>query len=364
MSRKFVIPSKAHNFVRAVRSIAAGRGNLAEAIAFAEKHYGPQGTATALVRKANEITAGGARPSASWAGELGDYNESAAAFFGLVHEQTILGRIESLRRVPFRTRLIGSTAGPTTDFVGENKAIRVARFTLSEDRLDPLSLGAITVLSNELVKGSDQAGERYIYDELLKAQVECFDARFIDPDNAGESEVTPAAITYGAPTIASTGEASDDIRRLISHFDGDLTSAYFVLHPTTAANMALPLNDSQPSRFPNLGANGGSILGIPALTSRSVANSTSGGIIALVDGAGIGYGEGVAEVYASQSATVEMSAAPVADGNVPTGQTQNPVSMFQEELVAIRCTQVVNWKRVRSNAVTVLSGVDYAWPGT
>ena len=80
------------------------------------------------------------------------------------------------------------------------------------------------------------------------------DTAFIDPTNAGTTNVKPAAVTYnvsdasgGSPASAS---AADDIETLVSIFSGDLDKAYLVMPPLLAAKL------SSADR-PNIGARGG-----------------------------------------------------------------------------------------------------------
>ena len=59
----------------------------------------------------------------------------------------------------------------------------------------------------------------------------------------------------------------------------------------------------------------------------------------------------------SREASLEMESDPTGDSVSPTGTEL--VSMFQTNSVAIRAERWINWKRRRTAAVAVISGVNY-----
>jgi hypothetical protein len=59
----------------------------------------------------------------------------------------------------------------------------------------------------------------------------------------------------------------------------------------------------------------------------------------------------------SSEASLEMESAPTHDSVTPTGVEL--VSMWQTNSVAIRAERWINWKRRRTAAVAVISGVNY-----
>ena len=70
-------------------------------------------------------------------------------------------------------------------------------------------------------------------------------------------------------------------------------------------------------------------------------------------------GDGGIQVSVSRYATIEMSSAPAAAAKVPTGQTQNPVSMFQTESTAFKIVRPINFAKRRSSAVQYVADAEY-----
>ena len=60
----------------------------------------------------------------------------------------------------------------------------------------------------------------------------------------------------------------------------------------------------------------------------------------------------------STDSSLEMESAPTGDSVTPTGVEL--VSMWQTNSVAIRAERWINWKRRRTAAVAVISGVNYS----
>ena len=67
--------------------------------------------------------------------------------------------------------------------------------------------------------------------------------------------------------------------------------------------------------------------------------------------------DGGVAVDMSREASLEMQSAPTHDSTTPT--PVELVSMFQTNSVAIRAERWINWKRRRTAAVAVISGVNY-----
>ena len=65
---------------------------------------------------------------------------------------TIIGRLERVVRVPFRTRLLAVTGGTTAGFVGEGAPSPCTAADLLGSELLPQKIGPIAVLSSELVR--------------------------------------------------------------------------------------------------------------------------------------------------------------------------------------------------------------------
>lgn len=290
-----------------------------------------------------------AMQSALTAANLGAPNPIAQEFFDLVRDRSVFGRLESLRRVPFGVRMMSMVTGSTGYWVGESNPKPVSKPTLSGSSLKTAKVAGLVVQTREALQRGGNVAEDAIIRDMQGAVTDVWDLAFLDATNAGVADERPASITNGAPTIASTGDAVTDIGALIAAFDGDLSAAAFVSDPKTAAQLALANGGTA---FPDAGPRGGSLVGLPLITSRTSPRDTNGGQIALVDASGIAAADEGLRMSVSNQATLQMRDDPV-DG--PT----NAVSLFQTNSVAFLAEVVTNWEVQREGSVVVLTGADY-----
>ena len=98
---------------------------------------------------------------------------------------------------------------------------------------------------------------------------------------------------------------------------------------------------------------GGTFQGLPVIVSQYVGNQ-----LVLVNAPDIYLADdGGVAVDMSREASLEMQSDPTGDSVNGTGTEL--VSMFQTNSVAIRAERWINWKRRRTAAVAVISGVNY-----
>lgn len=282
------------------------------------------------------------------AGEFGD-NPAASEFMGLVRERTIYGRLAGLRHIPFDRRVIGIATGATGYWTGEAKPKALSKPVLAGTTLDRTKVTALIVVTEESLKATGRVGEATLQEDLVRAVAEVWDEAFIDATNAGEAGVRPASITNGATTVPGTGDPAADIEALIAAFGGDFAAAYFVMHPTMATHLAKMRSGSAFS-FPDTGPRGGSILGIPVITSRAAAM----GQIALVDPTGIVVSDQGMELKTAEHASLFMSDDPENDAEPVL------VSLWQNNLVALMAEVFTGWEVQRTDAVAVITGADYS----
>lgn len=107
--------------------------------------------------------------------------------------------------------------------------------------------------------------------------------------------------------------------------------------------------------FPDVGPRGGSLLGIPLLTSRTSTHDSSGGVLTLLDASAVGVGMDTVRVARSEHATLQMSDTP----DDPTTAATVQVSLWQSNLVAFLVEIFANWKPAAPNRVAVISGATY-----
>ncbi len=320
-----------------------------------------------------KASVGAATPiaGAGWdASALNAVDSAGKEFWTLIHPSTVVGKMPALRRVPFNVRLIGLTAGATATWMGPGKPMAVTKDAMQAFTFPERKLGAIKVVTEEVVKLGGLEAEAYLDSELEAAPVELLDSSFLDAANTGITDEKPASVTAGVSPITSSGSAVADVAALIAAFSGDLGVAVFVTDPTLAAQIALTrVSSTGPYAFPNASVRGdGNILGIPLLVSKSSPRAISGspsvsrGQLALIDPSGVAFGGGAVNFERSTQGTIEMSDAPTNSptfsGSPQTVHATNHVSLFQTNSVALKVTIYVNWQVVRP-CVQVVTGARY-----
>jgi hypothetical protein len=136
----------------------------------------------------------------------------------------------------------------------------------------------------------------------------------------------------------------------------------WVTSPYMAMKIGM-INTSLGTReFPDINMNGGSLFGLPVVTSMSAYVSGSpdyGHMIVLVKPSDIFLADdGGMDVSISREASIQMDDAPTVDTSTPTATSL--VSMWQTESLAIKLVRYINWKRRRSTAVGYIRSAAYA----
>ncbi len=280
----------------------------------------------------------------------GDMGEPASEFFGLVREQSLVGRMSGLRRVPFNTRVLRITSGATGYWVSESKPTPISKPALDGASLAPLRVAAIVVTTKEALNSQDPIAEVTLQEDLQRAVIGALDLAFIDPDNAGVAGQTPQSITNSALTLTATGDLQADIAQLVAAFQGDLSAAYSVTDPVTAARLALATDAGGRYLFPEVGPRGGALLGIPLLTSRHVPVGASGGRLALIDPTGIAANVDALKISRSEHTAIMMS-------DDPANDPGTLVSLWQTDSVALKVSVRANFEVQRAGGVAVLEGI-------
>lgn len=331
--------------------------------------YGADSNCYAAVTKAN--VPAGSTISGNWAANLiGQETGAVADFVEWLRPRTILtrfgaGGIPALRAVGFYLPLITQTGAGAGYWVGEGKAKPLTSFNFTRTHLVPLKVANITVLTQENIRYSNPKSDIIVRDQLAAALIERMDIDFINPTKTASAGISPASITNGAPAIASaTGTDADsvrlDLRSLWAKFtaaNNPPTTGVFVMSSNTAVALASMVNPLGQASFPEMNMTGGTLFGMPVISSDHVANT----IVVLVNASDIYLGdEGGVSVDASMEASLEMSDAPAHDSITPTAAQM--VSMFQTNSVAIRAERTINWARRRTQSVAYLTGVDWGGP--
>lgn len=346
-------------FARFTKALAAAKGARTEALQIAKNKY-PEDIKLHHVLKA--AVSAGTTTDPQWAGALVEYQDFANDFVEYLRPQTIIGKfgtgnIPSLREVPFNIRVPVQTSGGSADWVGQGKPKPLTNFNFETITFGFSKVAAISVLTEELLRFSNPKADVLVRNSLAEAVIARLDVDFVNPAKGEVIGVSPGSITNGATTIPSTGIPDDDSTAAFQVFiDAHLqpTGAVWLMSSSTALALSKRKNALGQKEYPDMTMFGGLFEGLPAIVSQYVGNQ-----LVLVNAPDVYLAdEGGVAVDMSSEASLEMESAPTHDSVTPTGVEL--VSMWQTNSVAIRAERWINWKRRRTAAVAVISGVNYS----
>ncbi|MNP14312.1 Phage capsid family protein [compost metagenome] len=292
----------------------------------------------------------------------------ASEFIELLRPQTIIGKIQGLRRVPFNVKMSGQTSGSSVNWVGEGKPKPVSALAFDTTTLRFTKAAGIVVLTDELVRFSNPSAEALVQADLTASMAQFLDVAFVDPAIAEVAEVSPASITHGVTPIVASGTTADalkaDVKRLFAAFlAANMTpaGAVWIMTPTMALTISMMNNALGQSEFPGIDMNGGTFMGLPVIVSESVPATPGSG--SPVTGAGqrlilakaseiLLADDGGVTIDVSREASLQMNSA-------PTSGATELVSLWQSNMVALRAERFINWKRRRLQAVGYIDSANY-----
>lgn len=341
-------------FTRFAMCQAQAKGNLMQAEVLSRRF-----TDTPEVNMAcKAAVAAGTTQDTTWAAPLVQLQEMQSEFVEFLRPQTLLGRIPNIRRVPFNIKFTRQTAGTTGTFVGEGLAKPVGKMDFELLSMTWAKAATIIVMTDELVRFSNPNSEVLARDDLAAGIARYLDLRFIDPVYAGVANVSPASITNGVSPIASLGTTialiTDTVEAALASMitaDLNLGGLVWVMNPGTALSLSLKRTSQDVFAFPGLGPTGGTFFGYPVITSRNVAlsGSPTESFVVLMDPSEIMLADdGAVSIDMSNEASLQMDSAPSAGA-------QSLVSLWQNNMVALRAERYINWRKRRDAAVAVIT---------
>jgi HK97 family phage major capsid protein/HK97 family phage prohead protease len=372
-------------FTRYAIALARSRGNLMQALEIArnERSWTEQTPQVENVLRAAAANGGlepivrtaiaaGTTSDSTWAGPLVQYNVMASEFIELLRPATVIGKfgqngVPDLRRVPFNIKVPRQTAGSSVSWVGEGKPKPVSKLAFDNVTLQWAKAAGIVVLTDELVRFSNPSAEALVQNDLISAMAQFLDQQFTDPDIAAVAGVSPASITNGVASVTASGTTADDFRAdalsLMNNFrtsNISLAGAVWIMPETQAGGLAMLVNALGQAEFPGLTPTGGTLLGLPVITSQNDGltdgGSPTGSRIILVKASDIMLADdGQVLLDASREASIQMNSAP----DDPVSASTVLVSMFQENMVALRAERWINWTTRHTGAVQWITNADY-----
>jgi hypothetical protein len=320
----------------------------------------PKAAQLDLVRKS---TVGfGTTLDSTFAAPLAPIQQFAAGFIDYLRPLTILGKMQGLRSMPFNTQVGRAATGAVVSWTGQGVAAVATTMSSDSITMKIAKVSGLIVLTKEVVKLGSPSAQQVVRDDLAAAVAQFIDQQFLDPSVAEVTDISPASITNGAPVVASTGATlsaiSTDLAALLAQITTNFANVYLIMRPSTALGLSKLSSGSGGAAFPNLGAYGGSIWGIPVLTTTNAAlgtDSPGNHLIIAIDASEIFLADGGIEFDASENALVEMQTSP----DSPRTASTILVSLYQENLVAVLVRRVIRWQRRREGSVAVLTGVSF-----
>jgi HK97 family phage major capsid protein len=283
-------------------------------------------------------------------------------FLPVIRARTVLNKIPGLRQVPANVSMLKVTAGAATAWAAEGAPRPISKFQMDRVALMYDKVCSTIVTSRELLVASGVVAELAFGNELAAGVAAFTDKAFLDPSFDAIPGTRPASISFGLPSISSTGTSLaavvQDLRALFANFvaaDGALESAVLIMAPRTALAMAQLTGTGGALAFPNLGVKGGTVYGIQTLTtSACIADGSPGEtFMVLLDPAQILIADdGGLRIKSSRAASMQMSDAPAAG-------SQSLVNLWQNGLVAIGIDRQITWKRASDAGVSVLRDIAY-----
>ena len=319
-----------------------------------------------LINVMKAAVPGGGTGAGEWGSELAAIDQRYTGdFIEYLYSMTVFDKLP-LRQVPHNVQIKGQDGAATAYWVGQSKAIPATTADFFAVNLTPLKVAALAVVSNELLRDSSPAAEQLVRDALAEASAQRVDTTFLSAA-AASAGVAPAGILNGLTGITSAGTDGEglraDIKALYAPFIAakNANGLQLVTTPSLGKSIQLMTNAMGQTEFPNIGANGGTLLGDPVVTGDNVG---SGQLILLKPSDIYRIGDSGVQVSVSREAMIEQDTAPTGATDTPVAASANMTSMFQSESTAIKIVRSINFAKRRASAVAFVTGADYGAPDT
>jgi HK97 family phage major capsid protein/HK97 family phage prohead protease len=340
-------------FTRYAMAKAAGKGSISDTLAYAKRWDAQTPQVTAYIKAEAGTVASG---SPGWGSELVYANNLSSEFVELLRPQTIIGRVQGFRNVPFNVRIPVQSGGSTVNWVGEEAVKPVTELDFTTLTVPNHKIAGIIVMTDELIRLSSPSAEEAVRRDLTDQIAQFMDQQFIRiAVTAGANN--PASITNGvsAPNASGTTLAAlmADLNTAISSITAGGHSAQgLVIATTSEVALRLSLMSTSLGQTPagfSVNPSGGTLLGYQVIVSDSVDADTmvffKPSEIFLAD-------DGRVTLDASNQATLDMS-----------GGSSPDFNLWQRNCTAIRAERWITWVKRRTGAVAVIDTIAYV-PGT
>lgn len=271
--------------------------------------------------------------------------EPVVTFANVVGELSAFGKVRprTVQTTPY-IRVPTPLSDPPASWIGEGHPVPLARAVWSQVTTSVSSLATIFVVSEDLLRNGDPRTRALITRQASRQLARALDTTFLGA--APATNTSPAGLLASAPQLGG-GSPSDVGRDLSELFafvtDGRATSPVLFMSP----RVALYLATLDESLFRDVGVNGGSVAGIPVITSAAAGN-----LVVLLDADQLATFSGDVAVQPSTVATVEMLDNPT--NNSATATATSAVSLFQTNAAAVKLIQFCDWRLLADDAVAFI----------
>lgn len=339
LNREHEINIGALEFCHVAKWIAAGRGQIGNSVNLATNAR----ATPRIIEAVKALASAGSTTDGAWAAPLA-YQKLAESFLASLKNFGVFdSALPFAKPVPLNVQVTVVTLGATGSTVGQGQAKIISKLQLANTALTPRKAVAIIVTSDELLKMGGALASRLFAQELQRAVVAETDAQFLSVITAG---ITPVS-SSGSTAIA----IGQDFANAFAALDlGNDSKVFVAMNPDDVKHVAVQIASTGERAFPGVGIHGGDYAGATIIPSDAV----SGQIIAF-DATQIAMGSITIEIDSSNQAAIQMDSTP---DSPPTAST-NLVSLFQSNQTGLRAHRWFGCERLRTAAVSVISGVSY-----
>jgi HK97 family phage major capsid protein len=355
-------------FARYAMALVRAKGNLNDALAIVQNDKRWMDTTPQLATVLKSAVAAGDTTTSGWASQLVYQQNLTNEFIEYLRPMTILGKL-NLRRIPFNVRMGEQNGTGTANWVGQGAPVPVSKPGFTSQSLGIAKASALMAIDEELARSSSPNAEVLVRDDMAGVISTFLDVQFVDPNVAASANISPASVTNGVTPITATGVTAATLRtdlatmfRSMADAELNLADCVLIMTPNQALNISLMLNSLGLPLFPEMGINGGKLLGVPVITSNSAnipGSPNSGCQIILVNQREVFLADdGQITIDVSREASIQLLDNPT---NTSTGGTTatSMVSMFQTHSLALRAVRYINWAKRRTTAVAVIREANY-----
>jgi hypothetical protein len=316
-------------------ALAVGRGASSRLKAMLETPISVGEISDKLLLKAP--VAVGSVGGSTWGAELAPFRESSAAFVASLAPFSAFDRILSdsaFTRMPLRTRISIANTAAIGSSLSELAPKPISQMSFAQDYLTAYKAVAILVVSDELAESTAPGANDLFANQLRAAVALATDTQFLSilGDSTGVSS-SPSSGLSAAQFLADLGVALQAV-------EVGVNSKLYLILPASVAKTVALLRDTGGMLVVN-----GQIGNIRVVASSA---ATSDGV--LLDASAIAADSDLVTTDVVRQASLKM------DDN-PTSGTYQLVSLWQNNLQAMRADRFFGATVLRSDGIAVISSM-------